>query len=93
MIIGIDKIDIDDESFLMGVFRRSKSFLNVKNYRSIKMSIDYLVLFDENTGKPLNTPLFMFDGDINKAYDYVRHSAATKGLENTCAKNTHVVYY
>jgi len=33
VMIGIDKIDIDDENFLLGMFRRSKSFLNIKSYR------------------------------------------------------------
>ena len=41
VMIGIDKIDVDDEHFLKGMFRRSKYFLNIKNYRTIQSPLEY----------------------------------------------------
>ena len=41
LMSSIDKIDIDDENFLMGMFRRSKSFLNIKSFRTILSPIEY----------------------------------------------------
>ena len=33
---GVDTADIDDESFLIGLFRRSKKFLNIKTVKHLK---------------------------------------------------------
>ena len=41
VMMSIDKIDVDDEGILMGMFRRSKSFLNIKSYRTILSPIEY----------------------------------------------------
>ena len=34
-MIGHDKIVVDDEGALIGIFKREKQFLNIKNYRRI----------------------------------------------------------
>jgi len=36
VLLGIDHVDIDDEHFFKGMFRRSKAFLNVKSSKFIK---------------------------------------------------------
>jgi len=33
---GVDTVDIDEETLLMGFFRRSKKFFNIKNIRQLK---------------------------------------------------------
>ena len=35
MMIGLDKIEVDDSKYQMGLMKRSKEFLNVKSTRSI----------------------------------------------------------
>jgi len=39
--LGIDNVEIDDEHFFKGMFRRSKAFLNVKSSKFIKSFLEY----------------------------------------------------
>ena len=39
--MGHDIVDIDDEGLLMGMFRRSKAYFNVKSFRYLKDKLSH----------------------------------------------------
>jgi hypothetical protein len=52
VMFGRDTIQVDDESILMGMFKRSKDFLNIKDYRWIRDTMTSYQVKNKN-GNPV----------------------------------------